>query len=73
MERWTAKRKRLLIEDVRGGLVEREAALAGHDVTLEEFAEWVLALDEHGPEGLKTTKLQLHRQATRCKRKARKR
>jgi hypothetical protein len=75
-DRWTARRKRTLIEDVHRRTPANDGAntealealmaiLANYGVSFEEFAEWERAYDEHGKEALKATKLQKYRAATR--------
>lgn len=38
--RWTAKRKALLIEQVRDGIVTLDTALKVHNISVDEFAVW---------------------------------
>jgi hypothetical protein len=69
--RWTANRKRGLIEDIRSGTVGLRAALEAHDISVDEYLEWVRAYDEHGKEALKSTKLQQFRAIPRRPRRRR--
>ena len=60
--RWVASRKGAIVAAVGYGLVTREYALQTYSLSEDEFAEWELALRQHGQDGLKTTALQRYRQ-----------
>jgi hypothetical protein len=70
--RWTANQKKLLLVEIRSGADLRET-LRVHDVSADEYLEWVRVFDEHGYQALKTTKLQKFRVAERRPRKPRQR
>lgn len=60
--RWVASRKIAVVRGVAYGLISRAQALSRYQLSEEEFAAWVLAVADHGPEALKTTALKKYRQ-----------
>ncbi len=56
--RWVARRKAEVVAAVRGGLLTFEEACARYNLTPEEFRSWERAMDKHGLEGLRVTKIQ---------------
>ncbi len=56
--RWVARRKAEVVAAVRGGLLSFEEACSRYNLTPEEFASWERAIDRHGLNGLRVTRLQ---------------
>ncbi len=53
--RWVASRKAAVVRGVLYGLLTQDEALERYALSAEEFAEWVVAITEFGPEALKAT------------------
>jgi hypothetical protein len=60
-KRWVIRRKAEVVAAVRGGLLSLEAACDRYTLTEEEYASWEKAIDRHGMQGLRATKLQQYR------------
>ena len=60
--RWVASRKAKVVQAVKFGLISRDEALTMYELSPDEFSSWWLAVDSHGEEALKTTRLQDFRQ-----------
>ena len=60
--RWVASRKEAVVLAVEHGLIQKKTALDKYALTDEEFSGWCSALDKHGANGLKATKLNQYRQ-----------
>lgn len=60
-KRWVIRRKAEVVAAVRGGLLSLESACERYDLTAEEFASWERAIDRHGMQGLRATKVQQYR------------
>jgi Protein of unknown function (DUF1153) len=58
---WTARRKALLVETVRGGRLTLAEAWSSYGVSGEEFASWEERLDRHGVGGLRVARLKQFR------------
>ncbi len=56
--RWVARRKAEVVAAVRGGLLSFEEACTRYNLTPEEFSSWERAIDRHGLNGLRVTRLQ---------------
>ncbi len=56
--RWVARRKAEVVAAVRGGLLTLEEACRRYNLTPEEFTSWERAIDRHGLNGLRVTRLQ---------------
>ena len=61
--RWVIRRKALVVSAVRGGLISLDEACRRYVLSVEEFLSWQRAIDKHGLPGLRTTRLQLYRDA----------
>jgi hypothetical protein len=59
--RWVARRKAEVVTAVRGGLLTYEEALERWGLTPEEFASWERAMERHGLDGLRVTRLRQFR------------
>ena len=60
-KRWVIRRKAEVVAAVRGGLLSLESACERYTLTEEEYASWERAIDRHGMQGLRATKLQQYR------------
>jgi hypothetical protein len=60
-KRWVIRRKAEVVSAVRGGLLSFEAACKRYQITEEEFASWERAIDKHGLQGLRATRIQQYR------------
>lgn len=60
-KRWVIRRKAEVVSAVRGGLLSFEAACERYRITEEEFASWEKAIDQHGMQGLRATRVQQYR------------
>jgi hypothetical protein len=63
--RWTAYRKKELIDAVVKGAVDRAAALAYHGVSEEEFSQWQADYARSGTSGLRALNVPVNRQRRR--------
>ena len=61
IRRWVPRRKAEVVAAVRGGLLTLDDACARYTLTVEEFLSWQKAIEEHGMNGLKTTRIQQYR------------
>ena len=59
--RWTARRKALVVEAVLSGMITIEEVTRGYALSVEEFLSWHNAMQRHGVQGLQITKLQNYR------------
>ncbi|MFW6027674.1 MAG: DUF1153 domain-containing protein [bacterium] len=62
-KRWVIRRKAEVVAAVRGGLISLEDALERYRLTLEEYQAWQRAIDKHGLQGLRATRVQQYREA----------
>ena len=60
-ERWVIRRKAEVVAAVRGGLLSLDDACTRYRLTNEEFGAWQAAIDKHGMQGLRTTRIQHYR------------
>ena len=61
VSRWVPRRKAQVVAAVRGGLLTLDEACARYTLTVEEFLSWQKAIEEHGMNGLRTTRIQHYR------------
>ena len=61
-ERWVIRRKAEVVAAVRGGLLSLDEACTRYRLTNEEFGAWQAAIDKHGMQGLRTTRIQQYRE-----------
>jgi hypothetical protein len=59
--RWVPRRKAQVVAAVRGGLLTLDEACARYTLTVEEFLSWQKAIEEHGMNGLRSTRIQQYR------------
>ena len=61
-ERWVIRRKAEVVAAVRGGLLSLDDACERYRLTSEEFLAWQKSIEQHGMQGLRTTRIQQYRQ-----------
>lgn len=66
-KRWVIRRKAQVVAAVRGGLISLDEACRRYTLSVEEFLSWQRAIDVHGLAGLRTTRIQLYRDADEAK------
>ena len=62
-KRWVARRKAAVVDAVRSGTMNIEDACQYYMLSREEFAAWERAIEAHGVAGLRSTRLQVYRDA----------
>jgi hypothetical protein len=67
-KRWVIRRKAVVVAAVRGGLLSLDEACRRYTLSVEEFLSWQRAIESHGLPGLRTTRIQLYRDADEHKR-----
>ena len=60
-ERWVIRRKAEVVAAVRGGLLSLDDACERYRLTNEEFLAWQKSIEQHGMQGLRTTRIQQYR------------
>ncbi|MGD9616147.1 MAG: DUF1153 domain-containing protein [Alphaproteobacteria bacterium] len=60
-KRWVARRKAVIVEAVRSGVIELEEVCRRYNLSIEEFLAWERAIEQHGVPGLRVTRLQIYR------------
>ena len=60
-QRWTVRRKAIVIEAVRGGWIPIEEVCELYSISVDEFIAWERDLDRYGVPGLRTTRYQIYR------------
>ena len=60
--RWVASRKAIVVKAVKYGLLTEADALERYDLSAEEFALWIAAVEKHGEKALRVTSIQKYRQ-----------
>ena len=60
-KRWVTRRKAVIVNAVRIGLISREEVCRRYELSVEEFLAWQRAIDTHGVPGLRVTRLQIYR------------
>ena len=64
-KRWVIRRKAEVVAGVRAGLITIEEACELYTLSIEEFLSWQRLIDNHGVRGLRATKIQDYRSASR--------
>ena len=59
--RWVVRRKAAVVTAVRTGRITLEEALQRYQLTEEEYRSWERAFEQHGLQGLRSTRLQQYR------------
>ena len=62
-KRWVARRKAAVVDAVRSGTMNIEDACQYYMLSREEFAAWERAIEAYGVAGLRSTRLQVYRDA----------
>ena len=65
-ERWVISRKAEVVAGVRTGLITIEEACERYTLSIEELLSWQRLIDNHGIRGLRATKIQDYRPASRA-------
>ena len=60
-KRWVTRRKAVIVNAVRAGLISLEEVCRRYELSVEEFLAWQRAIDTHGVPGLRVTRLQIYR------------
>ena len=60
--RWVASRKARVVLAVKTNLISKEEACSSYGLSQEEFDGWCYAINSHGINALKATKVQNYRQ-----------
>ena len=59
-KRWVTRRKAVIVNAVRTGVISLEEVCRRYELTVEEFLAWERAIDTHGVPGLGVTRLQIY-------------
>ena len=60
-KRWVIKRKALVVDAVKAGILSLDDACSKYSLSLEEFFSWQEAMEKHGSRGLRATRIQYYR------------
>jgi hypothetical protein len=60
-KRWVARRKAVIVEAVRSGVIDLEEVCRRYNLSVEEFQAWKRAIERYGVPGLRVTRLQIYR------------
>ena len=60
-KRWVTRRKAIIVNAVRSGVISLEEVCRRYELSVEEFLAWQRAIDTHGVPGLRVTRLQIYR------------
>ena len=60
-KRWVPRRKAVIVNAVRTGVISVEEVCRRYELSVEEFLAWERAIDTHGVPGLRVTRLQIYR------------
>src|SRR5256885_11271911 len=60
-KRWVTRRKAVIVNAVRTGVISVEEVCRRYELSVEEFLAWQRAIDTHGVPGLRVTRLQIYR------------
>ena len=60
-KRWVVRRKAVVVQAVRNGLITLQEACRGYNLSVEEFLAWQRAIERYGIPGLRVTRLQIYR------------
>jgi hypothetical protein len=66
-KRWVIRRKAEVVAAVRAGVISLEDACKRYTLSVEEFLSWQRLVDSHGLPGLRVTRLQDYRGASRAR------
>src|SRR6478609_2391652 len=60
-KRWVVRRKAVVVQAVRSGMISLQEACRRYNLSVEEFVAWQQAIERHGIPGLRVTRLQIYR------------
>jgi len=60
-KRWVVRRKAVVVQAVRNGMISLQEACRRYNLSVEEFVAWQQAIERHGIPGLRVTRLQIYR------------
>lgn len=60
-KRWVVRRKAVVVQAVRSGLISLQEACRRYNLSVEEFLAWQRAIERYGIPGLRVTRLQIYR------------
>jgi hypothetical protein len=60
-KRWVVRRKAVVVQAVRNGMISLQEACRRYNLSVEEFLAWQRAIERHGIPGLRVTRLQIYR------------
>ena len=60
-KRWVVRRKAIVVQAVRNGMISLQEACRRYNLSVEEFLAWQRAIERHGIPGLRVTRLQIYR------------
>ena len=60
-KRWVTRRKTVIVNAVRAGVISLEEVRRRYELSAEEFLAWQRAIDAHRVPGLRVTRLQIYR------------
>ena len=60
-KRWVTRRKAVIVNAVRTGVISLEEVCRRYELSVEEFLAWQRAIDAHGVPGLRVTRIQIYR------------
>ncbi len=60
-KRWVVRRKAVVVQAVRTGLISLQDACRRYNLSVEEFLAWQRAIERYGIPGLRVTRLQIYR------------
>jgi hypothetical protein len=66
-KRWVIRRKAAVVAAVRRGILTLDEACNRYRLSKEELASWQRLIDQHGLQGLRTTRLQDYRAQAEAK------
>jgi hypothetical protein len=64
--RWSPHRKAAVVNGIRNGAISRDEAFGRYQLSAGEFLAWQEALESYGIGALRTTRVQLYRDAPRA-------
>ena len=59
-KRWVPRRKAVIVDAVRQGVVSLEEVCRRYQLSIEEFITWQRAIESHGVPGLRVTRVQIY-------------
>jgi len=59
-KRWVTRRKAVVVNAVRSGVISLEEVCRRYELSVDEFLAWQRAIETHGVPGLRVTRLQIY-------------